>query len=75
MVIVTKKKGESKDSMFRKFTRAFIDEDIINTVKKGQFYRKPSLVRQEEEKERIKNRHRKYRTQNRTQNRTQYRKI
>lgn len=71
MVIVTKKKGESKDSMFRKFTRAFIDEDIINTIKKKQFYKKPSLVRQEEEKERIKNRHRKYRTQNRTQ----YRKI
>ena len=71
MVLVIKRKGESKDSMFRKFTRAFIDEDIINTVKKKQFYKKPSLVRQEEEKERIKNRHRKYRTQNRTQ----YRKI
>jgi len=71
MVIVTKKKGESKDSMFRKFTRAFIDEDIINTVKKRQFYKKPSLVRQEEEKERIKNRHRKYRIPSRTQ----YRKI
>ena len=61
MVIVTKRKGESKDSMFRKFTRAFIDEDIINTIKKRQFYKKPSLVRQEEEKERIKNRHKKYR--------------
>lgn len=71
MVIVTKRKGESKDSMFRKFTRAFIDEDIINTVKKRQFYKKPSLVRQEEEKERIKNRHRKYRIKSRIQ----YRKI
>jgi ribosomal protein S21 len=71
MVIVTKRKGESKDSMFRKFTRAFIDEDIINTVKKRQFYKKPSLVRQEEEKERIRNRHRKFRPQSRTQ----YRKI
>ena len=71
MVIVTKRKGESKDSMFRKFTRAFIDEDIINTIKKRQFYKKPSLIRKEEEKERIKNRHRKHRPQNRTQ----YRKI
>ena len=71
MVIVTKRKGESKDSMFRKFTRAFIDEDIINTIKKRQFYKKPSLVRQEEEKERIKNRHKK----RRIPNRMQYRKI
>jgi len=61
MVVVTKKKGESKDSMFRKFTRAFIDEDIVNTLKKRQFYKKPSLVRKEEEKERVKNRHRKFR--------------
>jgi ribosomal protein S21 len=71
MVIVTKRKGESKDSMFRKFTRAFIDEDIINTIKNRQFYKKPSLVRQEEEKERIKNRHKKFRTKSRPQ----YRKI
>ena len=71
MVLVIKRKGESKDSMVRKFTRAFIDEDIINTIKKRQFYKKPSLVRQEEEKERIKNRHRKFRPQSRTR----YRKI
>ena len=56
MVVITKKKGESKDSLFRKFSRAFIDEDIINTLKKRQFYKKPSLVRQEEEKERLKKR-------------------
>lgn len=61
MVIVTKKKGESKDSLFRKFSKAFIDEDIITTVKKKQFYRKPSLKRKEEEKERMKNRFRKFR--------------
>ena len=52
MVVITKKKGESKDSMFRKFTRAFIDEDIIDDVRKKQFYKKPSLIRKEKEKER-----------------------
>lgn len=53
MVVVTKKKGESKDSMFRKFSRAFIDEDIALTLKKRQFYKKPSLKRKEELKERM----------------------
>ncbi len=61
MVVITKKKGESKDSLFRKFGRTFMDEDIVNTLKKRQFYKKPSLKRKEEEKERMKNRHRKFR--------------
>ncbi|MDO8609786.1 MAG: 30S ribosomal protein S21 [bacterium] len=56
MVYVTRKKGESKDSMFRKFTKEFIEEDIVTDVRKKQFYKKPSLVRQDEEKERRKNR-------------------
>lgn len=56
MVVITKKKGETKDSMFRKFSRVFLDEDIVNTLKKKQFYKKPSLKRKEEEKERRKNR-------------------
>jgi len=59
MVVVTKKKGESKDSLFRKFSRAFMDEDIVNTLKKKQFYKKPYLIRKEEEKERLKKRHQK----------------
>lgn len=60
MVLVTRKKGESKDSMFRKFTRDFIDEDIVTDVRKKQFYKKPSLIRKEEEKERLKNRGKKH---------------
>ncbi len=56
MVLVIKRKGESKDSMFRKFTRSFIDEEIVDTLRKKQFYKKPSLKRKEEEKERRKNR-------------------
>jgi len=57
MVVITKKKGESKNSIFRKFSRAFIDEDIVTTLKKKQFYKKPSLMRKEEEKEKKKNRY------------------
>ncbi len=56
MVLVTKRKGETKDSMFRKFTRSFIDEEIVDTLRKKMFYKKPSLKRKEEEKERMKNR-------------------
>lgn len=59
MVFVVKKKGESKDNLFRKFTRSFIEEDVINDVRKKLFYKKPSLLRKEEEIERIKNRGRK----------------
>lgn len=47
MVIITKRKGETKDSMFRKFTRTFIEENIVDDVRKKQFYKKPSLLRQE----------------------------
>lgn len=56
MVYVSKKKGETKEALFRKFTRSFIDEDIVNEVRKKLFYKKPSLKRKEEEKERMKTR-------------------
>ena len=59
MVVITRKKGESKDSVFKKFTKGFIDEDIVTDVRKKQFYKKPSLVRQDEEKERRKNKYKK----------------
>lgn len=58
MVVVTKKKGETKDSMFRKFTKTFIEENIVDEVRKKQFYKKPSLARKEKEKERAQRKHR-----------------
>jgi len=58
MVVITKKKGETKDALFRKFTRAFIDEDFITEIRKRQFYKKPSVKRKEDEKERLKDRSR-----------------
>jgi ribosomal protein S21 len=59
MVFVTRKKGDSKETIFRKFTRSFIEEDILNEVKNRLFYKKPSLIKKEEAKERLKNRFKK----------------
>jgi ribosomal protein S21 len=58
MVVMTKKKGESKDSLFRKFSKTFIEENIVDEVRKRLFYKKPSLARKEKEKERAQRRHR-----------------
>ncbi|NTU73570.1 30S ribosomal protein S21 [Candidatus Roizmanbacteria bacterium] len=52
MVMIQKKKGDSKDAIFRKFTKAFIEENVVDEVRKRMFYKKPSLKRKEEEKER-----------------------
>lgn len=62
MVVVTRKKGETKDSMFRKFTRSFVDEEIVTEVRKRMYYKKPSLLKKEREKERIQNRHKRFKT-------------
>lgn len=56
MVVVTKKRGESKDAMFRKFSKTFVEENIVDEVRKRLFYKKPSLVRKEKEKERLQRR-------------------
>jgi len=54
MVLVSKKKGESKDKLFRKFTKIFIEENIVDEVRNKLFYKKPSLLRKEREKELLK---------------------
>ncbi len=56
MVIVSKNKGESKDSMFRKFSKTFFEENVVDEVRKRQYYKKPSLQKKEHEKERLKKR-------------------
>lgn len=56
MVIVTKRKGETKDSMFRKFSKTFFEENVVDEVRKRQYYKKPSLQKKEQEKERLKKR-------------------
>jgi ribosomal protein S21 len=59
MVIVTKKGGESKDSMFRKFTKMVIEENVVDEVRNKLFYKKPSILRKEKEKERAQKKHKK----------------
>ncbi|MCX7881157.1 MAG: 30S ribosomal protein S21 [Patescibacteria group bacterium] len=54
MTLAIKKKGETKETLFRKFTKIFIEEDVVSEVRKRLFYKKPSLARREEEKEKIK---------------------
>ena len=50
MVVIKKKKGESKESVFRKFTRAFIDEEIVDEIRERMYYVKPSQIRKVKEK-------------------------
>ena len=52
MVVVSKKKGLTKEALFRLFTRTFIEENIVDDIRSRMFYKKPSLVRKEKEKER-----------------------
>ncbi len=66
MVVVTRRKGETKDSMFRKFTRSFVDEEIVTEVRKRMYYKKPSLLKKEREKERMQNRHKRFKTTRRS---------
>jgi len=61
MVVIQKRKGETKDAIFRKFSRAFMDEDIMNEVRKKQYYKKPSLQKKDDAKERIRDRARRRR--------------
>lgn len=57
MVVISKKKGDTKESMFRKFSRIIILEDIVEEVRNRMYYKRPSQQRKEEEKERLKKRH------------------
>ncbi len=53
MVVMTKRKGETKDALFRKFSKAFVEENVVEEVRRKLFYKKPSLLRKEKEKERM----------------------
>ena len=53
MVVITKKQGESKDILLKKFSRMFVEENIVDEVRKKLFYKKPSLLKKEREKERM----------------------
>jgi len=44
-IVVTKKKGESKDDIIGKFRRLCLEEDIIEEIRKRAAYSKPSEER------------------------------
>ena len=54
MIVVTRKKGESTDKLLKKFSKLFREEDIIFDVNKKIFYKKPSLLKKEKQRERAK---------------------
>ena len=51
MVVVTRKKGESTDKILRKFTKMFREEDIMFDFNKKTFFKKPSLLKKEKQRE------------------------
>lgn len=56
MIVVMKKKGESKDILFRKFKKIFSEEDLIFDVNKKVFFKNPALLKKEKMREKMKRR-------------------
>jgi ribosomal protein S21 len=56
MIVISKKKGEPKDNMFRKFSKMFKEEDIVYEVNRKMFYKKDSLLKKEKDRDKIKKR-------------------
>ena len=52
MVFVKAKKGESTDSLIRKFSRKISEEDLMKKIKDRQFYKSPSEIKKEKKKAR-----------------------
>ena len=50
--VVRKKPGQSEDRLIADFRKKVLNDEIILELKKREFYRKPSLVKQEKIKER-----------------------
>lgn len=57
MIVIVKKKGETTDKILRKFTKMFRDDDIIFDVNKKVFFKKPSLLKKEKLREKMKKQH------------------
>lgn len=54
MIVIVKQKGENKENLFRKFYKQSKEENINFDVMKKMFYKKPSLLRKEKARERLK---------------------
>lgn len=53
MIVVIKKKGESKDKIFKKFTRTFQEEDVIYDVNRKMAFKPPAIAKKEKKREKI----------------------
>lgn len=60
MVAVNKTKGQSKDSMLRRFMKRVTDEGYIEDLRNRTYYRSPSMVKKERTKELSRRRFRSY---------------
>lgn len=58
--VVRKKPGQSDDKLIADFRKKVLNDDILPELKKREFYRKPSVIKQEKIKERRKTRRRSY---------------
>jgi ribosomal protein S21 len=58
--VVRKKPGQSDDKLISDFRKKVISDEILIELKKREFYRKPSLLKQERIKERRKGKRRVY---------------
>lgn len=55
--VVRKKPGQSDDKLIADFRKKVLSDEILLELKKREFYKKPSVVRQEKIKERRANRY------------------
>jgi ribosomal protein S21 len=54
--VVRKKPGQSDDKLIADFRKKVLADEVILEIKKREFYKKPSIVKQEKIKERRANR-------------------
>lgn len=56
--VVRKKPGQSEDKLIADFRKKILNDEVLIELKDREFYKKPSLIKQERIKERRKNRRR-----------------
>lgn len=54
MVVVTKKKGETTDKLFKRFTRTVREENIAFDVSKKLFHKNPREMKKEKARDKAK---------------------
>lgn len=56
--VVRKKPGQSEDKLIADFRKKILNDEVLLELKGREFYKKPSLIKQEKMKERRKGRRR-----------------